>query len=478
VSMESPAGAFSPGSVVAGKYRVDRVLGSGGMALVLAATHLQLRQPVAIKVLHRQTLARPGAFDRFVREARVAMRLKSEHVARVLDIATDDHGTPFIVMELLEGADFAVRLKEGGPFAAEDAVRPGDAGLRGAGRGPRRRRRAPRPEAGEPVFMRGGRRPAAGQGARLRRVEAARSVAGRRARGDGRGDGADEDGGARSDAARAGMESAPATVTVTRAFLGSPHYMAPEQMKSARDVDARADVWALGVILYELVSGARAVRRRHARRAGEGDPGARAAAAGGRAARARHRAPWRAGQGPGAAVAPACGRSPSRSSRSRSPRGAPRTSASFAWPSRGSRGSSAPRGMRSASSSSGSRDRPVTTGGVGGRLGAPILALAAALAIGAGRHGVVAPARAGGRGARRGGGPTRAHPAGARRTAPAPRPTAARRRCAARPMEPACRSRRRTARRCSSRAISTPTTRSGSARCSPRRAPSPPPSGR
>src|SRR5439155_27390491 len=68
---------------------------------------------------------------------------------------------------------------------------------------------------------------------------------------------ADADGGARSDPARANEEIAPATVTVTRAFLGSPHYMAPEQIRSARDVDARADVWALGVILYELVGGAR-----------------------------------------------------------------------------------------------------------------------------------------------------------------------------------------------------------------------------
>src|SRR5438477_6180231 len=117
-----PASSFLPGAVLAGKYRVDRVLGSGGMAVVLAATHAQLLEPVAIKILHSQVLARPGALDRFLREARVAMRLRSEHVARVFDIAAMDDGTPFIVMELLRGADLAALLVERGPLPVAEVV--------------------------------------------------------------------------------------------------------------------------------------------------------------------------------------------------------------------------------------------------------------------------------------------------------------------------------------------------------------------
>src|SRR5437867_10938613 len=94
------------GQVVAGKYRIERIIGAGGMGVVYEATHLQLQQPVALKFL-LSTYGTPEAVERFMREARAAVRLKSEHIARVLDVATLDDGAPHMVMELLEGQDLA-----------------------------------------------------------------------------------------------------------------------------------------------------------------------------------------------------------------------------------------------------------------------------------------------------------------------------------------------------------------------------------
>src|SRR5215472_12464233 len=91
------------GDVLAHKYRVDRVLGVGGMGVVVAATHLQLDQSVALKFMLPAAFANPEAIGRFQREARAAVKLKSEHVARVLDVGTFDDGLPYIVMEFLEG---------------------------------------------------------------------------------------------------------------------------------------------------------------------------------------------------------------------------------------------------------------------------------------------------------------------------------------------------------------------------------------
>src|SRR4051812_26798486 len=109
-----------PGELLAGKYRVEHVLGAGGMGLVVAATHLELEQRVAVKFLLGQ-IASPEAVMRFVREARAAAKIKSEHVARVIDVGRLDDGSPFMVMEYLEGRDLAARLIDG-PLPVDDAV--------------------------------------------------------------------------------------------------------------------------------------------------------------------------------------------------------------------------------------------------------------------------------------------------------------------------------------------------------------------
>src|SRR5688572_10352331 len=93
--------------VIAEKFRVERVLGQGGMGVVVVATHLQLDQTVALKFLHDEILSHPDIVERLMREARASAKLKSDHVCRVMDVGTLASGAPYIVMELLEGEDLA-----------------------------------------------------------------------------------------------------------------------------------------------------------------------------------------------------------------------------------------------------------------------------------------------------------------------------------------------------------------------------------
>src|SRR5271155_2565539 len=110
------------GDLIAGKYRVERFIGSGGMGIVVAARHEQLGQLVAIKFVRDEALGNAEAIERFLREARSAVKLKSEHVARVLDVGTLDSGAPFMVMEFLDGRDLSQILEGEGPMAIDLAV--------------------------------------------------------------------------------------------------------------------------------------------------------------------------------------------------------------------------------------------------------------------------------------------------------------------------------------------------------------------
>ena len=109
--------SLSPGSVVAGKYRIERVLGEGGMGTVYAAHHELLDQRVALKVLFPDAIRDTEASARFFQEAQSAARLQSEHVARVMDIDKLEGAVPFIVMEYLEGSDLGIQLERRRIFA-------------------------------------------------------------------------------------------------------------------------------------------------------------------------------------------------------------------------------------------------------------------------------------------------------------------------------------------------------------------------
>src|SRR5580658_3121679 len=110
------------GAILAGKYRVEKVLGVGGMGVVVAAQHVQLDEKVAIKFLLPTMLRNENVVGRFSREARAAVKIKSEHVARVSDVGTLENGAPYMIMEYLEGEDLAAWIQRWGPLPVEQAV--------------------------------------------------------------------------------------------------------------------------------------------------------------------------------------------------------------------------------------------------------------------------------------------------------------------------------------------------------------------
>jgi serine/threonine-protein kinase len=210
------------GTLLAGRYRVERTLGEGGMGVVLEATHVALGRRVAIKLLRGGRGA--GDDRRLFREARAASGMSSEHIAKVLDFGALEDGAPFLVMELVEGADLARVLSDRGRLPAREAVAIIIQATRALA------------EAHE-------------QGVIHRDLKPSNLMLSQRA------DGSPlvkvlDFGISKIEGASAGED-----LTVTSMALGSPRYMSPEQLKSARDVGPRADVWGLGVVLYELLAG-------------------------------------------------------------------------------------------------------------------------------------------------------------------------------------------------------------------------------
>src|SRR6185503_8835991 len=110
------------GDVIAGKYKIERVLGEGGMGKVLAATHLVLGKPVAIKLMRREALGNREAVQRFLREARAAARLRSPHAVHIDDADELPSGEPYIVMEHLDGIDLAELCKQRGALPVGEAA--------------------------------------------------------------------------------------------------------------------------------------------------------------------------------------------------------------------------------------------------------------------------------------------------------------------------------------------------------------------
>jgi serine/threonine protein kinase len=108
--------AINEGDVLAGKYRVEKLLGMGGMGMVVAAHHIQLDERVALKFLLHDAMRVPEAVARFVREARAATKIKSEHVVRIIDVGSFESGEPYMVMEYLDGKDLGALIRDAGPL--------------------------------------------------------------------------------------------------------------------------------------------------------------------------------------------------------------------------------------------------------------------------------------------------------------------------------------------------------------------------
>jgi serine/threonine-protein kinase len=220
------ASLLKPGVLLAGKYRVQRLIGRGGMAEVYAATHEVLQQTVAIKILLPDVASNAGATARFINEARAAARIRGENVAIVTDVGALDDGSAYMVLEYLEGEDVEDYASRIGPLNPPEAVDFVLQALQALA------------QAHTLGFVH-------------RDIKPSNLFLSKR-----------HDGSTIVKVLDFGISKAPRLsesseghATSTRTVLGSPYYMAPEQARSARSVDPRADQWAIGVTLYRLLTG-------------------------------------------------------------------------------------------------------------------------------------------------------------------------------------------------------------------------------
>jgi serine/threonine-protein kinase len=219
------------GDIIAGKYRVEALIGSGGMGSVLRAKHLDLDHQVALKVLRTSRADRDTALERFAREGRALAQLKSEHVARVYDTGKLDSGEPYIVLEYLAGCTLRDMLRVAGPFSptraasymldcCEALAQAHALGIIHRDLKPGNLMVATNLDGTQTLkVLDFGIAKLAGDGLANTRRE-------------------DND-----------------TLTASTELVGTPRYMSPEQLGSGRTVDHRSDIWALGVVLYELLAG-------------------------------------------------------------------------------------------------------------------------------------------------------------------------------------------------------------------------------
>lgn len=214
------------GHVIAEKYVVGRLLGKGGMGVVFEARDRALERRVAIKILRPQLMNAPTASERFIREARSATRIMSEHCVKILEIGTLPAGLPFLVMEFLEGRDLGTLLSEEGPMRPEQAADFILQALQALAEAHLKNivHRDIKPSN---IFLT--HRPDGSALVKVLDFGIAKTL--------------EPDG-----------QSADITSSED-SRLGSPAYMSPEQLRDARSVDHRSDLWAVGVTLYELMSG-------------------------------------------------------------------------------------------------------------------------------------------------------------------------------------------------------------------------------
>ena len=225
VGTNPPPSEFAPGSRFAGKFLIEKMLGQGGMGAVYQALHEGLKQRFAIKVLLGEVAQNTEAVQRFMNEASASASIQSEHVARVTDVSRTESGTAYMVMEYLEGKDLSQLLEVRGRIPTAEAVSYVLQAIEGVHQA----------HVGKIVH---------------RDLKPSNLFLAKKA------DGTQIikvlDFGISK---MTGLDAAAAALTTTRAMLGSPLYMSPEQLRNSKTVDARSDVWSLGVILYELLSG-------------------------------------------------------------------------------------------------------------------------------------------------------------------------------------------------------------------------------
>ncbi len=215
------------GELVDGKYRIRRKIGNGAMGTVFAARHEVLQRDVALKFVSTAAIT-PETLERFQREARAVAAIQSEHVARVLDAGHVADGTPFMALELLEGDDLEQVLRKKAPLRVRDVVSWGMQALEGLA------------EAHALGIVHRDLKPANLFLARRRDGTSIVKIL--------------DFGISKHDRPTSLLQSV-SSLTATSTIVGSPMYMAPEQLRDAKGVDARADIWAIGVVLYELLSG-------------------------------------------------------------------------------------------------------------------------------------------------------------------------------------------------------------------------------
>ena len=214
----------APGAIVAGKYRLDAVIGEGGMGAVWAATHTGLGQAVAIKFISKEFVTSPEALRRFDAEAKAAAQLRSRHVVQVFDNGTLEDGTPYIAMELLRGENVFARVHRAGPVPLNEAIEILGQCCRALGR-------------------------AHAAGIIHRDIKPDNIFLAQ----------TDEDGILVKvvDFGIAKFASNPNDHGSTRtgAVLGTPLYMSPEQARGLKSIDYRTDLYSLGLVAYTMLTG-------------------------------------------------------------------------------------------------------------------------------------------------------------------------------------------------------------------------------
>jgi len=213
---------ITEGAIIGGKFKLERPLAQGGMGSVWVARHQLLDTDVAVKFMEKSIAENESARQRFEREAKAAALIKSPHVVQVLDYGIED-GAPYIAMELLDGEDLDHRLQRGGPLSIDKAY----VILEQVGKALRR--------AHELGIVHRDLKPSNIFLSKHGDEELVKIL----------------DFGIAKDISATTSASA----TSTGALMGSPSYMSPEQIRETKQVDHRSDLWSLGVILYEVLTG-------------------------------------------------------------------------------------------------------------------------------------------------------------------------------------------------------------------------------